>query len=68
MDQKNSKIMIPVVMEDGCRNPRSWKGIVGRSLASQLYIDMVDHAKPDVFKSKREELQKEIINRLEALV
>ena len=68
MDQKNSKNMIPVVMEDGCRNPRSWKGIVGGSLASQLYIDMVDHAKPDVFKSKCEELQKEIVNRLEALV
>ena len=31
--------IIPLVMEPGCRNPRTWSGTVAGKLGTQLYVD-----------------------------
>jgi hypothetical protein len=39
-NRKGIERLVPVVMEGGCREPRSWHGAVGMRLGSQLYVDL----------------------------
>ena len=34
--------MLPVVMENGCKNPDNWTGAIGFRLGSQLYVDCAE--------------------------
>ena len=56
-EQKGPKVMIPVVMEPGMRNAREWKGLLGASLSTHLYIDFSSAFTDDaIFDAKVNEL------------
>ena len=38
--RKTAKLIIPVVMEEGVRDPSKWTGEVGLVLGGRLYVDM----------------------------
>ena len=40
MEQLGPQRMIPVVMEEGMRNSREWRGVLGAALGTLLYTDM----------------------------
>ena len=56
-EQKGPELMIPVVMEPCMRNTREWKGILGASLSTHLYIDFSSAFTDDaIFDAKVKEL------------
>lgn len=42
VSRKSNKLMVPVVMERGCRNTSDWCGPVGMVLGGSLYIDFAE--------------------------
>lgn len=61
LDQKTNQKMIAVVLEQGMRNPKLWRGSLGGALAGQVYLDMTDHEDPDKFEEKCDKLKKLIV-------
>jgi len=55
-DRRN-KEMLAVVMEDGCRNPSDWRGSVGFTLSTTLYVDCANDA---TFEQALDDLAKNI--------
>ena len=60
-EQKGPEVMIPVVMEPCMRNAREWKGLLGASLSTHLYIDFSSAFTDDaIFDAKVKELVRSI--------
>ena len=56
-EQKGNKFMIPVVMEAAMRNTHEWKGYLGATLGTMLYVDFSEMDTSDsVFEAKITEL------------
>ena len=56
-EQKGNKFMVPVVMEAAMKNAQEWKGYLGATLGTMLYVDFSDVDNSDsVFEAKMNEL------------
>ena len=63
-EQKGSRFIIPVVLEESMRNPRDWKGPLGAALGKLLYIDLCNVDINDFPAAKTKELVEAIQKKL----
>ena len=63
-EQKGSRFIIPVVLEESMRNPRDWKGPLGAALGKLLYIDLCNVDINDFPEAKTKELVEAIQKKL----
>lgn len=60
-EQKGTQFMIPVVMEPEMRNPKEWRGYLGATLGTKLFIDFSDAFNDEtIFEAKINELHSRI--------